>query len=1023
METKQRSVLGWAQLYVSRGFPVIPLRPREKRPHGKLLAAVGWLKEDGRPTWEPARERLPTDEELETWFAGKSPEEVGIGLVIPGGVAVVDLEGPEPFSLFFNGSIEEIAQFTWVVKTGKGYHVYLRLPRSCKPVKVEGWVEIRTNGLLVTAPPSIHPSGRPYTWLSDPERTPIGRVDEEALQRLLKKVEMARWWKRFVEAVVPAWTPSQRHHLAGPLAGYLRKRGIPQEEAEFIVKAIALLAGDEEVEDRLRFVRDTYEKPLNEVKGLSGLRELLDEETVEAIRRALPKRPEEEERGFDWEFDIDPDELKAELAHEDLWSRVVKAASRLVKKDARSVIYAHATMLSSELPSPLNMANVAPSSEGKTYPILSVAELYPRDKILILIGASERSFIYDHGELVDEEGRPIADQIAALRARIDATKDKSEKEALTREFVDLLSHSRRLVDLDGKILLFLEKPDDALLARLRPHLSRDAYETEYRFVEKKGGRLRTEKILIRGWPVVIFCKTEEEEFPRWLEDQIRTRFLTISPQTGPEKYREANALSSDRFGLPGPAFEAKYQTKELEEVRARLTLVLRELNRRKKLVKPGQSFFWIPFRNQIARAFPADKGRHMRDIKAFLTLVQAVAATNVFARPTLKVGDAESIIVLPKDFETALRVYESTLETAMTGLSENTVQFFKKLKERFGSSEFTLTEVSTELGYPRSSADYYLRKLLDVKAVERRENPERRGSYLWRMVREDLIPPFIEEMREAVRSFTKEDLEEDFRAIVQAAEARGEAVTILSHDGRDITVDELWQSYFGQSIGVGEGGGPSDIKECPTEPIDPLTRLLDDQKGERSEERVCPICPTGTPSNIGAPGAAAPPTSWNGGPVGQNLRPTRGPEIESEAREGIASSLIGSVGQYHSNDGPVEGPVVENCPEMSNGPGGARRGPISIPTAGPKKQGRAPFGGPTGECPTEPLSPRGPFPDFELVDVCHVCLKNLQEDQSVEVHFTGQRPGGICEMCGERGAVVRVRYRVKPEREEGGGEE
>ncbi len=76
-----------------------------------------------------------------------------------------------------------------------------------------------------------------------------------------------------VAKVVAAWTAGARHAIAGPVAGVLRKAGWPQAAAENLVREVCAAAGDAEVEDRLRFVRDTYSKHEEEVAGWSALEE------------------------------------------------------------------------------------------------------------------------------------------------------------------------------------------------------------------------------------------------------------------------------------------------------------------------------------------------------------------------------------------------------------------------------------------------------------------------------------------------------------------------------------------------------------------------------------------------------------------------------------------------------------------------------------------------------------------------------------------------------------------------------
>ncbi|MCD6348667.1 MAG: bifunctional DNA primase/polymerase, partial [Candidatus Korarchaeota archaeon] len=736
-------LLSWAKFYAEKGFSPIPLLPKEKRPHAKLLKAAGWIKENGSPTWEPAKTRKPSDKELEIWFKDKAPEDAGIGLVIPQGVAVVDLEKRELFPLFFRGaSPETIASVTWIARTGKGYHIYMKLPKDAKMIKVDGWIELRTKEFLVTAPPSLHPSGVQYTWLSDPRKIEIDAIDEDALRRLLEKIEWAKKYKKLIERLIEAWTPSMRHNLAGPLAGFLRKRGISKEEAEFIVTAICLLTHDEELEDRLRFVRDTYEKSLDRIAGLTILKELLGDELLKDLLTVFPQSNE-------YERELELEEIKRELKNRDLLKLVIEVLSRLIKDDLRSLIYSYAAMLSAQLPNPTNLSSIAKSSDGKTYPIVTTAEIFPKDAIEKLTGATEKSFIYDHGVLVDENGKELEPVLRALKQELEFAQDKEEKQEIRRRIKEISRRAYRLVDLDGKILIFLEKPDDALLARLRPLLSRDAYETKYRYVKKnRRGDLETETIILRGWPVVIFCKTEEEQFPEWLEQQIQSRFLVISPMVSKEKYKKANALTADRLGLPSQVFQRKYGIKDLEMLKKYNTIVFYELRRLRKQVPPGTSFIWVPFADKIAEVFPAETGRRMRDFQRFFTLLHAVVGANIFRRPRLYLDGVEYVIATLEDLRITTELFRLTAETALTGLSERMLRFYRealKVQKEEGWAYFTISQLQEKIELSRQTIYYYLTRLERHGLAER--NREEKADR-WTILEKEIVPEFLHQLNE-----------------------------------------------------------------------------------------------------------------------------------------------------------------------------------------------------------------------------------------------------------------------------------
>ena len=256
-------------IYRERGLVVLPLLPRSKR-----CVIENW-------------QQLSPDD-----LAERMEPDSNIGIRLDGLIAL-DIEKPELWPALSSLPIEHVASRTWVQRTGRGgYHVLFR--GEAKPFKVDGFMEIRSgSGQYIVVAPSIHPeTGRPYEWISDIERTPIDEILREDLERLRHKLEVLRRFKTFIEKMVECWRRYHRHNLSLWVSGCLRKMGISLEDAEVVLKAVIHLAHDEEVQDRLRALKDTYQEPASRVKAWSGLREelitIVGEEEAKAIIKLLP---------------------------------------------------------------------------------------------------------------------------------------------------------------------------------------------------------------------------------------------------------------------------------------------------------------------------------------------------------------------------------------------------------------------------------------------------------------------------------------------------------------------------------------------------------------------------------------------------------------------------------------------------------------------------------------------------------------------------------------------------------------
>lgn len=130
----------WRSFYEALGLVTVPLRPREKRP-----LRNGWL-DGGREQWLGA------------------PANANMGILTgrrSGDFVVLDFDTEDgPFDVL-GFRPKELATRTIVVRTARGWHVYARSTDTATSSPRAG-LDVRSDGALVAAPPSIHPSGLAY---------------------------------------------------------------------------------------------------------------------------------------------------------------------------------------------------------------------------------------------------------------------------------------------------------------------------------------------------------------------------------------------------------------------------------------------------------------------------------------------------------------------------------------------------------------------------------------------------------------------------------------------------------------------------------------------------------------------------------------------------------------------------------------------------------------------------------------------------------------------------------------------
>lgn len=151
-----------AQQWTDNGIAVIPVAYRGKRP---TLA-----------TWREFQDRLPTPAEIARWFQDRFHNLA----IVTGwrGLVVLDFDQRPAYELWRDWSREAApkARFSYTVETARGIHVYLFIDEPVHTLKA-GTIDVKAAGGYVLAPPSIHPSGKPYRLLSD---GPILRYDRLA---------------------------------------------------------------------------------------------------------------------------------------------------------------------------------------------------------------------------------------------------------------------------------------------------------------------------------------------------------------------------------------------------------------------------------------------------------------------------------------------------------------------------------------------------------------------------------------------------------------------------------------------------------------------------------------------------------------------------------------------------------------------------------------------------------------------------------------------------------------------------
>jgi hypothetical protein len=210
--------------YHELGFSFFPVEWRRKAP--PLLE------------WKEFQSRRPSWEEVEGWLSKFAVFNVAVVCGRVSQLFVIDFDSEGAFYGWLNSLDPDTRALVlakcWVVETGKGFHVYARpespdlVPRT--KIRCREGVDVKGEGSYVIAPPSMHPSGKPYRGYNDPRPSlePLSREEvERILSTLLAGARPAGFAASFA---AKATAEAPREVPAGPKpAPEARLRELPEE--------------------------------------------------------------------------------------------------------------------------------------------------------------------------------------------------------------------------------------------------------------------------------------------------------------------------------------------------------------------------------------------------------------------------------------------------------------------------------------------------------------------------------------------------------------------------------------------------------------------------------------------------------------------------------------------------------------------------------------------------------------------------------------------------------------------------
>ena len=415
---------------------------------------------------------------------------------------------------------------------------------------------------------------------------------------------------------------------------------------------------------------------------------------------------------------------------EDVLAVLLRDTERFIKRDEHVRILTFLTGISAYTDNPLNLFLKGESGAGKTYVSKSIISTYfPKEDVWMLGGITPKVLVRLHGIEMAKDGRRIEEIPFPQKPDKKSPNYEEEMERYQqelKEYRELIRDGYMLIDLSGKILLFLEAPDIEAFQLLRAILGHDDKEISYPLVEKtKQGQQRTKNVKVRGWPACIFCTADLKYV-----EELATRSLTASPEISEEKIREAQKVLTEKAAAPWN-FHDTEDTVFLRWVVSQIKYICKEY----KVLIPSTN---------LHEVFPKEEvTRHMRDYDHFIAIVKAITLLYFPQRTTIEKDGQKYVLAAPEDVITALKIFQRIYETTETGTEERILLFYKNVVVK--QPEWRIKDLTEEYNknakrkVGRETIYKWLRVLEDIGYVDSEPDPDDRRLRIYRPIRMDIL--------------------------------------------------------------------------------------------------------------------------------------------------------------------------------------------------------------------------------------------------------------------------------------------
>lgn len=228
-------------------------------------------------------------------FSGTFTQRAADKIIKASGVLVLDIDKIDDMSIRKSLTTNKHTYFLFRSPSYKGFKLGVKIPEVQNNVEFkEYWESVAKHYNL---PTNIDPQAKdisracfvshdPETYYNPESETFTEKTPIENTFQQFDSFDQTTLNTNIIDMLVPEWAPGKRQHLALYLAAVLRQKGYGTVLIRNIISEICQKAKDKD-KTRFNVINTTFEKNEIDIKGYSGLKELLPPDTFKELCSAL----------------------------------------------------------------------------------------------------------------------------------------------------------------------------------------------------------------------------------------------------------------------------------------------------------------------------------------------------------------------------------------------------------------------------------------------------------------------------------------------------------------------------------------------------------------------------------------------------------------------------------------------------------------------------------------------------------------------------------------------------------------